>query len=74
MPKGPQGGNLLRRFFFGLFVALALSDAIFGARIQAWYQTMPPATAKAVGASIIFGLLIVVCGIAMFLASRSSDA
>jgi hypothetical protein len=61
-------------YFLAIAGVLALSDALFGPRIQAWYRTMPPNEAKGIGAGILFGLLILVCLGALLVASRSSDA
>jgi hypothetical protein len=74
MPKGPQSRKPrpVRAYLIFVAGALALMDAAFGPHVQAWYKTMPPATAKLIGVSIIFGLAIIVGGIALLIASRSS--
>lgn len=72
--KGRKSRSPLHAFLLFVAGALAFADAAFGPHIQAWYKTMPAATAKLIGVSIIFGLAIVVSLVAMFIASRSSDA
>jgi hypothetical protein len=52
---------------------LALTDALVGPRIQAWYKTMPHAQAAEIGLSIMAGIAILVGAAAWFLISRNSD-
>jgi hypothetical protein len=55
----------------GIFV---LVDLLAGPYVQAWYRTMPPEHAKALGGLILLGLFIIVGVGALFVISRSSDA
>jgi hypothetical protein len=72
MPNRPP--TTARAYFLAVAGILALTDALFGPRIQAWYRTMPANEAKGIGGGILLGLLVVVCLGFLFVISRSSDA
>lgn len=64
----------VRAFLLFVAGALAITDAVFGPHIQAWYKTMPHAQAVEIGLSIMAGIAILVGAVAWFLAARSSNA
>jgi hypothetical protein len=72
MPKGPQGQKRARPYILVVGI-LALTDAIFGPSIQAWYKTMQPEVAKAIGVGIIFAIMILASLIGLHLLSRKPD-
>jgi hypothetical protein len=78
MPKGPQGQKRrlspVHAFLVLVVSVLAFTDTHFGPRIQAWYATMPPATAKVIGGSLFLVIAILVALTAIHIAYRSSDA
>ena len=73
MAKRPQGGSALGAYFATVFGLSVFSSILFKARVQAWYQTMPPEHAKAVGVMILLGLFVVI-GAGALIIVRSSNA
>jgi hypothetical protein len=73
MEKKPYSPKSPRPYLLLLVGAAALMDAVFGSRMQAWYQTMPPDQAKAIGAIILGGIFIAgLVGWVWFLRSRGA--
>jgi len=54
--------------------ALALTDALFGHAIQAWYRTMPPERARSIGALAILAIFGISNLLGAYYFSRKPDA
>ncbi len=74
MLKGHQGRNPLRAFLVLVIGILAVSSAIIGPRMQAWYKTVPPKEAYAVGIGAFCAFVVLVYVVGFIIASRSTDA
>jgi hypothetical protein len=74
MTKQPRGKNPLRKYALLVMGILAVSGAVVGPRLQAWYKTVPQKEAYAVAMGLICGMIILLYAIGLIIVSRSSDS
>lgn len=74
MPTEPQKQKILRNLGMLAVAIMGISGHIFGPRLQAWYKTVPPKEAYAVGDGILGGFMVIAFVVVMIVVNWNSDA